>query len=272
MKKHISTIVFILIFLVGLSVMLYPTVSDYVNSKHQTKAIASYQNTISNIEEKEYEKLLAKAETYNKQLAENPEAFYNPELLKDYEQILDVTGTGVMGVIAIPKINVKLPIYHGTSDGVLQNGAGHLQGTSFPIGGKSTHAVICGHRGLPNSTLFTHLDRLEEGDIFTITVLNQTITYKVDLISIVDPDEVDKLQITDNKDYCTLQTCTPYGINTQRLLVRGVRIVDGKENSDKETLITADAYKIEPIIIAPLVAVPILVIIAIGVLLLKKKR
>lgn len=272
MKKHISTIIFVLVFLVGLAVMLYPTVSDYVNSKHQTRAIASYQDTVSDMDEKEYEKLLAEAEAYNKLLAETPEAFYKPELLKDYEDILDVTGTGVMGVISIPKINVNLPIYHGTSDGVLQEAAGHLQGTSFPVGGKSTHSVICGHRGLPSATLFTHLDRLEEGDTFTITVLNRTITYKVDLISIVDPDEVDKLQITDGKDYCTLQTCTPYGINTQRLLVRGVRVANAEEDPDWDALITADAYKVEPIVIAPLVAVPILLLLVIGVFVLKKKR
>ena len=173
-----------------------------------------------------------------------------------------------MGVVSIPKINVELPIYHGTEDSVLQVGAGHLQGSSLPIGGASTHSVICGHRGLPSSTLFTHLDRLEKGDTFSITILNRTMTYQVDLISIVEPDEVDKLQITDGEDYCTLQTCTPYGINTQRLLVRGTRIA---EDAPESVRITADAYQIEPIVIAPLVAVPIVLLLVLALFIWKKR-
>ena len=268
MKKHISTIVFGLIFLVGLAVMLYPTVSDYINSRHQTRAIASYQETVSNMKEEDYEKAFAAAEVYNQKLAENPEAFYEPNLLDGYDDILDITGTGIMGYISIPKINVELPIYHGTDDSRLQTAAGHLQGTSFPVGGASTHSVICGHRGLPSSTLFTHLDRLEKGDTFSITILNRTMTYQVDLISIVEPDEVDKLQITDGEDYCTLQTCTPYGINTQRLLVRGTRIA---EDAPESMRITADAYQIEPIVIAPLVAVPIVLLLVLALFIWKKR-
>ena len=269
MKKHISTIVFALIFLVGLAVMLYPTVSDYVNSKHQTQAVAAYQEAVSDMTEEDYDKIFAAAEEYNQKLAKTPEAFYDPSLVgEDYEKILDVTGTGIMGVVSIPKINVELPIYHGTEDSVLQVGAGHLQGSSLPVGGASTHSVICGHRGLPSSTLFTHLDRLEKGDTFSITILNRTMTYKVDLISIVEPDEVDKLQIEDGEDYCTLQTCTPYGINIQRLLVRGTHIA---EDAPESVRITADAYQIEPIVIAPLVAVPIVLLLVLALFIWKKR-
>ena len=268
MKKHIPTIVFGLIFLVGLAVMLYPTVSDYINSKHQTRAIASYQEKVSNMKEEDYEKAFAAAEAYNQKLAETPEAFYEPDLLDGYDDILDITGTGIMGYISIPKINVELPIYHGTDDSRLQTAAGHLQGSSLPVGGASTHSVICGHRGLPSSTLFTHLDRLEKGDTFSITILNRTMTYQVDLISIVEPDEVDKLQITDGEDYCTLQTCTPYGINTQRLLVRGTRIA---EDAPESVRITADAYQIEPIVIAPLVAIPIVLLLVLALFIWKKR-
>lgn len=268
MKKHISTIVLVLVFLLGLGIMLYPTISDYVNGKHQSQAVASYQDTISRMEEKDYKKAFAKARAYNKALAKNPEAFYNPSLLSDYDKILDVTGTGIMGVIEIPKIDVELPIYHGTDDASLQIATGHLEGTSFPIGGKGTHSVICGHRGLPSAELFTHLDRLEKGDTFTITVLNRVMTYRVDLVSIVEPDQVDKLQIVEGKDYCTLETCTPYGINTQRLLVRGERIT-GETPEDQQ--VTAEAYQIDPIMIAPLVAVPILLLLVLGLFISKKR-
>ena len=214
------------------------------------------------------QKAFAAAEAYNQKLAETPEAFYEPDLLDGYDDILDITGTGIMGYISIPKINVELPIYHGTDDSRLQTAAGHLQGSSLPVGGASTHSVICGHRGLPSSTLFTHLDRLEKGDTFSITILNRTMTYQVDLISIVEPDEVDKLQITDGEDYCTLQTCTPYGINTQRLLVRGTRIA---EDAPESVRITADAYQIEPIVIAPLVAVPIVLLLVLALFIWKKR-
>ena len=220
------------------------------------------------MKEEDYEKAFAAAEAYNQKLAETPEAFYEPDLLDGYDDILDITGTGIMGYISIPKINVELPIYHGTDDSRLQTAAGHLQGSSLPVGGASTHSVICGHRGLPSSTLFTHLDRLEKGDTFSITILNRTMTYQVDLISIVEPDEVDKLQITDGEDYCTLQTCTPYGINTQRLLVRGTRIA---EDAPESVRITADAYQIEPIVIAPLVAIPIVLLLVLALFIWKKR-
>lgn len=207
LSSNITTIILILIFLVGLSVMLYPTVSNYVNQRHQSKAIAAYDEKVSEMKPEDYTKYFEAAEKYNKKLAKNPSAFYNPDEIKGYEKILDISGTGIMGYITIKKLGVELPIYHGTDEGILQIAAGHLKGTSFPVGGDSTHSVISAHRGLPSAKLFTDLDKMEVGDTFTITILNREITYEVDDISIVLPDETDSLQIEDKKDYCTLMTC-----------------------------------------------------------------
>ena len=204
LSSNITTIILILIFLVGLSVMLYPTVSNYVNQRHQSKAIAAYDEKVSEMKPEDYTKYFEAAEKYNKKLAKNPSAFYNPDEIKGYEKILDISGTGIMGYITIKKLGVELPIYHGTDEGILQIAAGHLKGTSFPVGGDSTHSVISAHRGLPSAKLFTDLDKMEVGDTFTITILNREITYEVDDISIVLPDETDSLQIEDKKDYCTL--------------------------------------------------------------------
>ena len=236
--SNITTIILILIFLVGLSVMLYPTVSNYVNQRNQSKAIATYDEKVSEMKPEDYSKYFEAAEKYNKELAEQPAAFFNPERIKGYENILDITGTGIMGYITIKKLGVELPIYHGTDEGILQIAAGHLKGTSFPIGGESTHSVISAHRGLPSAKLFTNLDKMEIGDTFTITVLNREITYEVDNISIVLPTVTDSLQIEDKKQYCTLMTCTPYGINTHRLLIHAKRIpyTDQNTNSEKSTL------------------------------------
>lgn len=206
LSSNITTIILILIFLVGLFVMLYPTVSNYVNQRHQSKAIAAYDEKVSEMKPEDYTKYFEAAEKYNKKLAKNPSAFYNPDEIKGYEKILDISGTGIMGYITIKKLGVELPIYHGTDEGILQIAAGHLKGTSFPVGGDSTHSVISAHRGLPSAKLFTDLDKMEVGDTFTITILNREITYEVDDISIVLPDETDSLQIEDKKDYCTLMT------------------------------------------------------------------
>lgn len=264
MKKNRSTIILILIFLVGLSVMLYPTVSDYINQKNQSRAVASYSEEVENLSDVDYQAYFDAADDYNRRLAETPDAFYRPEEVSGYTDTLDVSGTGIMGYITISKIGVELPVYHGTSDGVLQVAAGHLEGSSLPVGGAGTHAVISAHRGLPSAKLFTNLDELEVGDTFTITVLDRVLTYEVDQISIVLPTETDLLQPVEGKDYVTLMTCTPYGINTHRLLVRGKRI-ENAENQ-KHIRVTADALRIEPIIVAPALAVPMLLVLLVVML------
>ena len=264
MKKNRSNIILILIFLVGLSVMLYPTVSDYINQKNQSRAVASYSEEVENLSDVDYQAYFDAADDYNRRVAETPDAFYRPEEVSGYTDTLDVSGTGIMGYITISKIGVELPVYHGTSDGVLQVAAGHLEGSSLPVGGAGTHAVISAHRGLPSAKLFTNLDELEVGDTFTITVLDRVLTYEVDQISIVLPTETDLLQPVEGKDYVTLMTCTPYGINTHRLLVRGKRI-ENAENQ-KHIRVTADALRIEPIIVAPALAVPMLLVMLVVML------
>ena len=264
MKKNRSNIILILIFLVGLSVMLYPTVSDYVNQKNQSRAVASYSEEVENLSDVDYQAYFDAADDYNRRLAETPDAFYRPEEVSGYTDTLDVSGTGIMGYITISKIGVELPVYHGTSDGVLQVAAGHLEGSSLPVGGAGTHAVISAHRGLPSAKLFTNLDQLEVGDTFTITVLDRVLTYEVDQISIVLPTETDLLQPVEGKDYVTLMTCTPYGINTHRLLVRGHRV--NTRESQKHVRVTADATRIEPIIVAPALAVPMLLVMLVVML------
>ena len=269
MKKHLSTILLVLVFFVGLSVVLYPTVSDWWNQTHASRAIASYDETAQALTQEDTDAYFAAADVYNAQLAATPDAFYNPELVPGYANTLDISGTGIMGYITIDKINVQLPIYHGTSDGVLQVAVGHLEGTSLPVGGASTHCVLSAHRGLPSALLFSNLDQMEVGDTFTVTVLDRTLTYEVDQISIVLPEEVDDLQIVDGQDYMTLMTCTPYGINSHRLLVRGHRV----ENTDKHINVTPDATRIDPMLVAPVVALPILLILLAALLIrFRKKR
>ena len=233
MKKHLPTIVLVLVFLTGLSLLLYPTVSDYWNSFHQTRAIASY------MDDDRYEKMLEEARAYNAKLAEKSNRFIlSEEEQEEYNRLLDVTGSGIMGYVEIPSIDCSLPIYHGTDEGVLQIAIGHIAGSSLPVGGKGTHCVTSGHRGLPSAKLFTNLDELKEGDTFMLHVLDETLTYEVDRILIVEPDDVSNLEIDPDQDYCTLVTCTPYGINTHRLLVRGHRIANMED--DASVRVTAD--------------------------------
>ena len=270
MKKNKSTLILILVFFVGLSVMLYPTLSDYVNQRNQSRAVANYAQSVDTMTDADYSAYFDAADAFNAQVAANENALYRPDQLSGYYDTLDITGTGIMGYITIAKIGVELPIYHGTSDSVLQIAAGHLEGTSLPVGGASTHAVISAHRGLPSAKLFTNLDQLEVGDTFTITVLDRVLTYEVDKITIVLPTQTDDLLVADGKDYVTLMTCTPYGINTHRLLVRGRRV----ETPDqfKRIRVTAEALKIEPIIVAPVMVLPMLLILLIGMLLSTRKR
>ena len=270
MKKNTSTIVLILVFFVGLAVMLYPTISDSINQRHQTQVVNSYNESVDKLSDADYTAYFKAADAFNQAIAADPEALYHADRFTSYNSTMDITGTGIMGYITIEKIGVELPIYHGTSDAVLQVAAGHLEGTSLPVGGAGTHAVISAHRGLPSAKLFTHLDQLEVGDTFTITVLDRVLTYEVDKISIVLPTEVEDLKVTDGKDYVTLMTCTPYGINTHRLLVRGRRITT--PDKLKHIRVTSDAIKIEPILTAPIMALPLLLVLLFWLLFAPRKR
>lgn len=260
MKKHLSSMILLVFMLAGLSLLLYPTVSDYWNSFHQSKAIANYAETVNEMDEAQRAAMLAEARAYNEALAQTGNlSKLTDEQMAAYNSILDITGTGIMGYIDIPIIGVSLPIYHGVEESVLQVAVGHLAGTAFPIGGKNTHCVVSGHRGLPTAKLFTNLDEVAEGDVFTVQVLDQTVTYLVDQIRIVLPAEVDDLQIEREQDYMTLVTCTPYGVNTHRLLVRGHRIENAEEM--QETLVVADATQVDSYLVALFIAVPVLVIL-----------
>ena len=256
MRKHLSTIMLVAMFFVGLSVLLYPTISDYWNSKLQSQVIANYDTMVDEMNVEDYSRYLEEAKAYNERLSSLPFPMNDYKEAGDYNQILAVGDNDAMGYIDIEKIHVSLPIYHGISKPVLDGAVGHLPGSSFPVGGPSTHAVLSAHRGLPSAKLFTDLDRLVEGDTFTITVLKEKLTYEIDQILIVEPEDMRFLAIDDGKDYCTLLTCTPYGINSHRLLVRGHRI----ENANDKTnlVVKNDAIRIDPLVVAPVVAVPML--------------
>ena len=276
MKKHLSTIVLVAVFLAGVCLLLYPTVSDYWNSLHQTRAIGAYEDTLSGMTQKDYSEYFAQADAYNAALASLPTPLTGYEVLDTleevpkYRDVLDVNGMGIMGYIDIDEIGVELPIYHGTDPSVLNVAVGHLEGTSLPVGGVGTHCVLSAHRGLPSARLFTDLDRLKVGDTFTLTVLNRLLTYQVDQVLIVEPDQVEALAIDPNEDYCTLVTCTPYGINTHRLLVRGRRV----ENAEEKPVIyvPADMVQIDPLVVTPAVAAPMLLVLLIFLLIRYRKR
>lgn len=268
-KRTISTIILILVFLVGLSLLLYPTISDYWNSLHQSRAISGYAEQVAGLEDDIYKELWKEAKAYNRTLPDKADRFnLTEEEQEEYETYLSVPGTNVIGYIEIDKIDCYLPIYHGTDEAVLQVGVGHLEGSSLPVGGKSTHSVISGHRGLSSARLFTDLDQMEVGDTFVLHVLDETLTYEVDQIRIIEPTEYSELAIEEGEDYCTLMTCTPYGINTHRLLVRGHRV----PNESTGTRVTADAMQIDPVTVAPLVAVPVLILLCVGLLVRTRKR
>ena len=271
MKRKASDLILIIAFLAGLSLLLYPGFSDYWNQFHQSRAIAGYAETVAAMDDGEYERLWNAAEDYNRRLAESAAEYALPdELPEEYAQQLNVGGDGVMGYVEIPEIECSLPIYHGTDDAVLQSAVGHIEWSSLPVGGESSHCVISGHRGLPSAKLFTNLDKLVEGDLFFLQVLDETLSYEVDQIRIVEPQELSDLQIEAGKDYCTLVTCTPYGINSHRLLVRGHRIDNLEEV--KTVRVTADAVQIEPMLVAPIVAIPILLILLILLLLPRRRK
>ena len=269
-KSGWTTGLLFLIFLVGLSLLLYPSFSDYYNSFHQTQAIASYSSQVQKLDESKTLELKESAVLYNESLVHKTNRFHlSEEEEKEYESLLDVTGTGIMGYIEISKIRCTLPIYHGTDDAVLQIAIGHIPGSSLPVGGESTHCVLSGHRGLPSAKLFSKLDQLEEGDTFVLRVLDDVLTYEVDQILIVEPQEINSLQIEEGKDLCTLVTCTPYGVNTHRLLVRGHRIENLKDSLYAR--ITADATQVDPMIVAPILSIPLFLILIL-ILLIPGKR
>lgn len=269
-KKRISfsTILLVLILLAGVAVLLYPTVSDWWNSMHATQAIAGYVDAVQDMSGKEKAKMLRAARAYNDSRPNGANFNLTDEEYAEYESILDITGTGIMGYIQIPSIGVNLPIYHSVDEAVLQIAVGHVPGSSLPVGGKRTHAVLSGHRGLPSAKLFSELDKLKEGDIFTVTILDRMITYQADQIRIVLPEETDELAIVDGKDYCTLVTCTPYGINTHRILLRGHRI----KNINGDVAITAEATRIPTYIVIPAVGIPILFVMLLIMLIYYRRR
>ena len=270
MQSRKSTIILLVSFFIGLSVLLYPSLSSFWNSKHQSRAIVNYEAMLAAYRPEDYTEVFDQANEYNAALAALPDPLRSHAQLDElYWDTLDISGTGMMGYITVPKISQELPVYHGTSEGVLSIAVGHFQGTSIPVGGKGTHSVVSAHRGLPTAVLFTHLDRMEVGDIFYFTILDRTITYEVDQIRIVEPDDTSLIRIEEGKDYCTLLTCTPYGINTQRLLVRGHQV----DTSQTRNLYVAnEAYRIDPLVVMPMVALPIIFVLLIYVMFAPVKK
>lgn len=261
-KGRFSSVLLIIIFIAGLSLLLYPSVSNYVNSMHQTRAITSYTEQVAQISEEDYQAVVDAARQYNENILkrQNPYEISDTEYAV-YRDLLNIAGNGVMGYLEIPSIEVSLPVYHGTSESVLQMAVGHVDWTSLPVGGESTHSVLSGHRGLPSAKLFTHLDELVTGDVFMFRYLDEVLTYEVDQILVVEPSDTAALQIERGQDYCTLVTCTPYGINTHRLLVRGHRIENAEESISIS--IPSEVVQIQPILIVAVVGVPVLIFMVI---------
>ena len=268
-KDQIINIALISVMVIGVLIVAYPTISDWWNSFHQTRAIASYTEKVAAMDTVDTERMLKEAEEYNAGLVDKEGRFaLDDDELAIYDSILDITGNGIMGYVEIPKLHISLPVYHGSQDAVLQVAIGHLEGTSFPVGGKGTHAVLTGHRGLPSARLFTDIDQLTDGDHFMVHVLNRTVTYEVDQIHIVLPEEMEDLAIDPEKDYCTLITCTPYGINSHRLLVRGRRVDNDVEIMD----VAADAQQVQPGLTALGIAIPMLTVALLWILLATRRK
>lgn len=266
MRKHISTIIAILVFITGLSLLLYPTVSNYWNSLHQSRVVANYSDTMAKLTKQDKQAEIDRAVEYNSGLINNGGRFTPSDSeLSEYKSLLNADGTGMMGYVTIPKIQVKLAIYHTVDDAVLQVGVGHLEGSSLPVGGSGTHCVLSSHRGLPSAKLFTELDRMKKGDVFYLHVYDQVLAYQVDNIAIVEPNDYGLLEIEEGKDLCTLFTCTPYGINTHRLLVRGHRV----ENMMDEKNLTADAARVNPLVVASIIG---LILYGIGYVVYRIKK
>ena len=264
MRKHKTVIFLTLGFLIGVCILLYPAFSDYWNSLTQSRAITDYESVLDNLTAEQYAALMDEAHAYNQALYETDFPLADYKKVPGYKDTLTITDNNMIGYLKIDRIGVELPIYHGTSDQVLSMGVGHLEGSSLPVGGENTHAVMSAHRGLPTSKLFTDLDRMEPGDTFQVVVLDQVLTYQVDSVKVISPDDLSDLQIIEGGDYCTLFTCTPYGINTHRLLVRGVRI---ETITEKPPLyVSNEAFRIEPLLVTPAVAAPMLLVLLIHLL------
>lgn len=267
-KKNLLTVLMACGMLAGVFLLLYPSVSNYWNSFHQTRAISEYSEAVSTMDKDEQKEIIESARAYNEKLAETGILWNMTEAQRaEYNKELSIDGSEVMAVVSIPKFHIRCPIYHGTDETVLQIAVGHIEGSSLPVGGKDTHTIISGHRGLPSARLFTDIDKIKEGDTWTINVLNETLTYECDQIRIVLPDDLSGLRIEEGRDLCTLVTCTPYGINTHRLLVRGHRI----PNANGSAEITADAIQVEPVFVALFLAIPVLILLII-ILLLSTRR
>ncbi len=283
-KSHrVSNAILVLILLAGVAIAGYPAFSEYWNSMHQSRAIMGYAERVAELSNDEYLTVWEDALDYNRRLSQDPNPWaMTDEDVDDYERQLNVDGTGNMGFIFIPKIDVNLPVYHGTSDAVLQTSIGHIDGTSLPAGSVhpdpddfekvdfASHSILSGHRGLPSAKLFSDLDAMELGDVFYLTVLDQTLTYMVDKITVIVPEDSSELGLFPGKDYCTLMTCTPYGINTHRLLVRGIRVENDKELVDVR--VTADALKIDPLYVVPFIAGPVLLLMILWVVLFAGRK
>lgn len=268
-KEHLPTVVLVAVFALGVCLLAYPTVSDWWNQQHASRVVASYQQAVEELDAERLATLRAEADAYNAGLAQLPASYeLDDAQAEEYARLLSVDGSDAMGSLSIPRIGVELPIYHGTSDGVLQVGVGHLAGSSLPVGGESTHAVLMGHRGLPSAELLTRLDELAVGDAFSVEVLGETLYYEVDQVLIVEPSDLSALAIEPGEDLCTLVTCTPYGINSHRLLVRGHRV----DAPDLSVHVTADAVRVEPVLVACALAVPVLVVLAAVVLARSRRR
>ena len=267
MKRVVFTAVVLLVFLAGLSILLYPYVTSYINSLRQTRVVSQYHRDVETLSEDEFKELFEAARLYNEALGKKANRFNLSETdMVEYLSMLDPFGNGVIGTLTIEKINVNLPIYHGTNEGVLMMGAGHMEGTSLPIGGPGTHTVITGHRGLPTALLLTELDKMVIGDTFSINVLKETLTYEVDQIIVVEPHELGELVIVAERDYCTLVTCTPYGINSHRMLVRGERKDTGQgqeEVTGDRAQVPGEARAIDAKLVAGILLIPPFVIVAV---------
>lgn len=264
-KNGISNLLLFLVFLAGLSLLLYPSVSNYINTRNQSRIIASYEKELGVVDGETHAKMIAESRAYNATLLERENPFsLSEEQQQRYEALLDVMGTGIMGYVDIPCIDCRLPIYHGAEEDVLMQAAGHLDWTSLPVGGESTHCVISGHRGLPTAELMTNIDRLRLGDRFYLNVMDQVLEYQVDQIKVVLPDDTTYLQIEEGQDYVTMVTCTPYGINSHRLLVRGTRVLDGKVSLER-LILNTEIEEISLIYVLP--AAMLLVVLAVAVVL-----
>ena len=268
MKKHATTILLFVIMFVGLGLLLYPPLADYINTRNQSRAIARYTDRVESGDETDYAAYWDAARAYNERLVgvDVVKRLNNPSVWGDgYDEMLKVDDSEIMGIIEIPEIAVMLPLYHGTSDMVLQVAVGHLQGTSLPVGGPGTHAAFSAHRGLPSAKLFTNLDQLDLGDLFTLRVLDEVLTYEIDQILVVEPHQVGSLAIVEGMDYCSLITCTPYGVNSHRLIVRGHRVANS--TAALAARVTGDATQIDPLIVTPIVAAPMLLVLLIVMLI-----